>query len=403
MIIDKIRIAILGIFALLAILSGLFIVQDAQAALQIKQVLRGQASFVIEEDTVVVSIGSTVDTSKSIILISQSAGTDGAADTNCAPGEAYFAGQFDDSSNIMISRGLAHELGSSATIEWQVIEFADGVTVTAGSTSLNDLSKVVTLSTNLDESKSLLIMAGKTTAKYFKLNNASGRPYCYRNDETWEATGEISNYGNETTPAQITFTRNDKLLDDTTPLSLILYYQIVEFDSDVNVQHDTVTIADASSSNYSTLGTTVDDTKSVLFFTTRAPASTSGAGEEEDYRVSGDITDSGTRATFTRAGTSGVTNIAWYILTFTDETTVKKGSLSGTTAALTSSPAWSPAIDTTRAFSVSSCSGASGAGITGLDDTNYRNTITATNITVTREGGSSRSSTVPYFVVEMPI
>ncbi|MCK5160173.1 MAG: hypothetical protein KAQ99_01240, partial [Candidatus Aureabacteria bacterium] len=403
MINDKIRIKILSIFALSAILVSLFIVQDAQAALQVKQVLRGAASFAVEEDTQVISIGATVDTSKSIIIISPSAGTASAADTNCAPGEAYFGAQFDDSSNIMITRGVAHMSGSTATVGWQVIEFADGVTVTEGTTSLNELTKLVTLSTNLTESKSLVILTGKTVSKFFNLGNAAGRAYCFRNDETWEITSEITDYGNETTPASVTFTRNDKLLDNSAAISVTVYYQIVEFNSDVNVQHDTVTIADASSSNYSTLGTTVDDTKSVLFFTTRAPASTSGLGVEQDYRVSGDITDSGTRATFTRVGTSGAVNIAWYVLTFSDATTVKKGSLSGTTAALTSSPAWSPAVDTTRAFSVISSSGASGAGTTGLDDTNYRHNITTTNITATREGGSSISSTVPYFVVEMPI
>ncbi|MEA3437058.1 MAG: hypothetical protein U9R43_11375, partial [Thermodesulfobacteriota bacterium] len=348
MINDKIRIKILSIFALLGILISLFIVQEAQAALQVKQVLRGQASFAVEEDTKVASIGATVDTSKSIVIISQSAGTTSAADTNCAPGEAYFAAQFDDSSNIMITRGVAHMSGSTATVGWQVIEFADGVTVTEGTTSVNNLSKVVTLSTSLTESKSLLIVTGKTISKFFNLGNAAGRSYCFTNDETWEITGEITDYGNETTPASVTFTRNDKLLDDAAAISVTVYYQIVQFDSDVNIQHGTVTIADASSSNYSTLGTTVDDTKSVLFFTTRAPASTSGAGVEEDYRVSGNITDSGTRATFTRTGNSGAVNIAWYTLTFSDATTVKKGSLSGTTAALTSSPNWSPAIDTTR-------------------------------------------------------
>ncbi|MBI3602455.1 MAG: hypothetical protein HY209_06135, partial [Candidatus Omnitrophica bacterium] len=389
---------------------------QAQATVQINQVLRGSYTFtggssgVGGEASTVVAIGATVNTAKSIILLSTSASYN-------APGESLFSAYFDDSSHIIIQRGLASENNTGTpTVNWQVVEFANGVTVTAGSTSLGTTitSKVVTLPSSLTDGKAMVILNGGTLTGmfenyYYSLGNQSGRTLAAGNDEVWTPTADITTYGDANNAAQITIQRNDKDSDSSSKsvnVGLTVYYQVISFDADVSIQHGTSSITNTASSVTATV-TSVDTTKSMLFFTYRAPANASGAGlgVESDYALSGAITNS-TTLTFTRAttgstGSSAPLNIAWFLLTFTDATSILSGSLSsGTNASISTGTL---TLDTVHNFSLISASGASGDSATGFGDILWRQTFSSTVLTANRDGGGTTATTIPYFIAQPPL
>ncbi|MFH0985985.1 MAG: hypothetical protein V1882_10730, partial [Candidatus Omnitrophota bacterium] len=146
----RVRLAALGLGIVLAFLAA---IPDAEAV-QIKRVIQGSEAFLADDVsnsvTLGLGVGDYVDTSKAFIYITSSvAGT--TADQNM-----FFYAYFEDGQNINITRATGTVV---ATVTWYVVEFVDGVSVQRGLTSLakGDLTKDCIL-TAVDQTKSFPII-----------------------------------------------------------------------------------------------------------------------------------------------------------------------------------------------------------------------------------------------------
>ena len=347
---------------------------DAQAY-QIKRVLRGSVSFGADDAVVLADLtsqlgGVLIDTNKAFITISTNINAN-------YPSDHLFSVKFDDAQTLLIQRGIAV---TAATVNYEVVEFVDGVTVTHGSTAMSDTTytKVVTLPVTVDLSRSFPVISRKFGLRL------SGGPQS-NSDENTIVTAEL------TATNQMTLKRDDT----ASKWMLEVFYQIVAFDDDINVQHNTLQIAGGSLSNTATLNPAVDVTKSALFFTTRAGSST--AGDERDYAVRGELTDAQT-LTFTRVDSSDTADIAWYLIEFKDGSLVQKSSASTSTTTATGS--LTDSVDTTRAFNFFSVSGGSSA--TSVDEIFVASYLTGVSRIDFARGGTGSTINIPWFVAELP-
>ncbi|MEK7308207.1 MAG: hypothetical protein AAB089_03965, partial [Nitrospirota bacterium] len=384
---------------LISVVNQVTEIKEAQAAVSgttsIKTVYRGTASFAVEEGARVVSIGGTVDISKSIILISTRA-------TYNSPGESLFAADFEDASNISIQRGLASDTtGTEATVAWQVIEFNDGVNVIRGQTTFpagtseTYQEKVITLpvsSTSI--TKTFPIITGRNETAFINLGTANGRAMAAQNDECWDVTVVLGGANNNV----LTLRREDNYADQSSKIKyvpLTVFYQVIEFATDVVVQSSTTTITAGNASATAAI-TSVNTSKALLFFSSRASLDLGGI--EAYYMTSGRFS-AANQLTFERGGTTGSVVVAWYVVEFTDGTAVLSGNPTGITGASSTTAA---ACTANRSFGLASVSmTATGTDINALDDASFTHVIDGTNIVSTRvaTGASVRA---PYLVCQFP-
>ncbi len=373
--------------------------QSTTGGLQINKVYRGTKAFATTVGEEVCSIGGTVDTNKCLMLVS--------ADTAYeAPGESYFIPTFDDSSNLLITRGLAHDDNTSTeNVEWQVIEFAAGVTIYTGTTAISksSTSKTVTLpTTNLTASRTLLIVNGRNVAKYYALGNQSKRTLVLSSDEAWEVRGRFADAAAYTS-GTITFDRGTNTDNAAGQVAVTVSYQVIVFDDEVNVQYGTAQITAANTDSGNVTITSVDLTKSVLFFTSKA-APPSTRGYENNYGTRGAITGATTLVFYrSTAVASSVIDIAYYVLEFTNSASVRSGTATTTTTSATGTlTSGGVNVDTARTFSIASAS-STDATASGLTDLLFRQTVTnSSTLTMTRQGTTTTNSTVPWFAAQLP-
>ncbi|MBI2495734.1 MAG: hypothetical protein HYW10_04120, partial [Candidatus Omnitrophica bacterium] len=376
--------------------------QQAEAA-QVKRVLRGTVAFTTTDIACLepigvgtcnsTSAGTAVDTGKSIILASNSSATD-------QPNAALIQVAWDDSSHLLMQRG--DDGSSAASVEYMVVEFTSGVTVQSGTTVLSGATttKTVTLPNAYTVGRAFPLVSIYTTTKTMTAAE----------HKIW-VTATLQN-GN-----QIKFDRNDS------GATVSMFYQIVSFDADVEVNSGSVSVdgaTGAGETNDTGTVVTVDNvtagtdskainTRSMLFFT-RAPKTTA-AGIESRYEVTGEVgagtnTDT-TKLTFTRITNSGAVDVVWYLVEFKDNTFIDRinsqTSWTGTTGTHTIG---SGGAESRRAFTVGSVAGGGTAAAGSyLDETLVRHQLNATSgtasaVNINRVGNSSVN--VRGFVTEFP-
>jgi hypothetical protein len=198
--------------------AGIFFAAQSAEAYQIKRVIRGQVNMgsteIVSTDLEAAGLlGSPVtyiDTTKAFVLITQSTASDRRVQKDA------FA-VLDDEKTLTIVR-----YGTVTTIvEYMIVEFVSGVTVTSGLTVFPDgtatvaRQKTITLPQSVDLTKTFALVSWKA---YTGSNVGTDENYQYN----------------------VTFTDVNKLFirrtDSTSSYFSDVYYQVIEFDEDVFVQ-----------------------------------------------------------------------------------------------------------------------------------------------------------------------
>ncbi|MFA6384701.1 MAG: hypothetical protein WCY10_04955, partial [Candidatus Omnitrophota bacterium] len=300
------RFILSGFFLVLGFLSGIFFSPPDASAVQIKRMQQGDSYFDTDDMTVSVPIKDVVQ-SKAFILLYVN--TDTVSGTLC---NSLFSATFEADNSLIISRD--YYVGA-ASVRYYIVEFEDGVFIQRGSSSLPYgpeanpacTTKNVSLPVSVDVSKSVAIV----NTRWYMARNDS--------DEGSLVTASLIDDG-DTLQLQ-----RDTSGDTNTNRILNITWQVIEFQTDAEVQTDTVQMAVDSP-------TAVDDPaisvpwsqvgSCLLFFSTRGNSAINGI--EGRYAIRGNLIQNGSnvRVQFTRGlSDAGLNNIRWYLVRFTDPST----------------------------------------------------------------------------------
>ena len=278
---------------MLLLLSGMLHVHQAQAAV-LKSVQSGTATIANGSSSTTGTITS-VDTTKSFLVFGASLASNVTAD----PLYGQVTGQITNATTLTFAR---NSTTGDITIKWYVAEFTSGVTVQRGNTSMQGVATANVSLTTVNTAKSFPIVSFRTAGATYGTNDFVG--------------------------AQVTSSTNLQLsLDSAGDTNSQVEWQVVEY-TDAAVQTGAVSFATGDSSKTATI-TSVNTSKSWLIYSYTSPSgTTTDIGQK---LVRGVITNS-TTLTFDRDNTGQTISLTWYLVEFTDGTTVQQGSQAFTSA-----------------------------------------------------------------------
>jgi hypothetical protein len=331
----------------------------------------------VQTGTFTISGGSTtatitaVDTTKAFLVFGVSEDT--------ATGNGYdgqITGQITNSTTLTFSRVGNYNPGP--TVKWYVAEFTSGVSVQRGNVNLAGATTGNATLTAVDTTKSFPIVSFRT---------AGNTP--------WNS--------NDFLKAKITTTTNLELaLQANGDGTAVAEWQVVEY-SCAAVTSGDISFAAGDSSKTATVSIS-DLSKAWPIYTyNSASGTTTNIGQK---LVRGQITNA-TTLTFDRNNTGQTMNLTWYLVQFTDATTVQYGSAAFTPAATTQVDVTITSVDTTKSLaaggyfmrggrSPDATQGEGGVSWFTLDLTS------STNLRITR-GQTSATADVGWFVVQFAI
>ena len=312
---------------------------------------------------------TAVDTSKAFLVF-------GVSENTSNPQDGQISGQITNSTTVTFQR-----VGTSGavTVKWYVAEFTSGVSVQRGtSPALTGTSADITIS-SVDLTKSFPLVSFRITGTTFG--------------------------GNDFVKAKLTSATNLNLaMQANGDATAFVEWQVVQY-ACASVQSGDVTFANTETSKTATV-TSVDTAKSWLLSTHNHPDGT--ATDIAQKLVRGQVTNA-TTLTFDRDSTSGSgqsLNLTWYLVTFTDGTTVQKGTQAFTTAE-TQKDVTITSVDTGRSLAAGGYMGRGGKSNYTLDDNPGVGWFTldltsGTNLRITRGLTGSATADVGWFVVQFP-
>ncbi|MHC4498061.1 MAG: LamG-like jellyroll fold domain-containing protein [Planctomycetota bacterium] len=274
---------------------------SARAAV-LKSVQYGTVTLPADQSSVTDALSPSVVMPKSFLVFSIS--EDGNSDR---PDEGQVSGQITATDTVTFERNAS--TGAPAiTIKWYVAEFISGVSVQRGNLQMPDTGvpslTTVALSPGVDATKSFPIIS----------HHISGSAYD----------------GNDFVRAKIINNGADlELWAHFGATPMIVQWQVVQY-TDADVQTGDITFLDTDSSKTADLSADpIDPDKSWLIYTFKQDAAGVTIGEK---LIRGVITD-GSTLTFDRdlTGASDV-ELTWYLVEFTDATTVQHNTEDFTTA-----------------------------------------------------------------------
>jgi hypothetical protein len=228
------------------------------------------------------------------------------------PSIALVGGEITNSTTLTFTRDAGN---NPVTIKWEVFEFTSGVTVQHGSTgNVGNPTNVAITSVN--------------TAKTFVIATSRNDGAAFGNDDSFTA--------NLTSATQL------QLSAPGSGVTMV-YWQVVQYD-DSNVQKVTGTITAPATSATSVI-TAVNLAKTMVI---------------SNHTISADIAArdlpltelaSTTSVSYTRTGTTGTMNFVTYVVTFTDQTTVTRGSATFSAGATTQNVAVTASLTGSTVFS----------------------------------------------------
>ena len=351
--------------AAFALLIPSFPIQNAQAAV-LASLQSGTATIANGSASTTATITS-VDITKSFVVCSTSLGSD----VTSSPNYVWVSCQLTNATTVTFAR--VSTVGT-ITIQWYVAYFSSGVSVQRGSTTLTTATTNITLT-------------AVTLANSFPITS-------------FRDGGTVFN-GNDFYSAAITTTTNLQVVLSTAPsTNTVLEWQVVQY-TNSSVQSGTVSFATTDSSKTATV-TSVDTTKSWLICTYDSAAGVTGISQK---MVEGVLTNS-TTLTFTRLANGQTISLHYYLVTFTDGTTVQNGTTAfGTTD--TTLNATISSVDLTRTIAAPSSFQRGGQTSYAADDQPapgwFTTTLSsATNLQLTRGNPLSSTANVSWFVVQFP-
>jgi hypothetical protein len=278
----------------LALLVVLALPGESRAA-QLKGVQFGTVTIAGMATSATVTLPNAIDTTKAFLLF-------GISENTNTPTRGALSGQISSATTLAFAR--VNGGGVTLTVKWYVAEFTSGVNVRRGAA---DMSAVDTLNVNLGT----------------PVNLASSFPIV-----SWRAAENTFN-DQDFYRAKLTSTTN---LELSAPASFsaateMVEWQVVEY-TGANVRTGDVSFTNAQLSRTVVLAPAAIPANSLLLYT-YSIVNPSGDDAIGDRMVRGLITGGGSQLTFDRstvgAGTTTIT-LTWYLIEFSDGTTVQQGS-----------------------------------------------------------------------------
>ena len=222
----------------------------------------------------------------------------------------------DDPTHVVISRFASANQNCVLYVDFAIVEFTSGVSVTSGMTTLSETAhtKVISLaSPGFNLSRTFALVTDRAWKK--DVNNDERNIFSIQFDSA----------------TQVRIRRGERAAKFNNDLA----YQFVQFDRDINIQSNTkeLTLASdtAAVANY-------DTSKAILLFSVKAgnntdPSVVNGdttdndgnlAGVESRYAVRGELPGA-TQVSFTRVDGTNTVFIPWYLTEFKNNAYVKNG------------------------------------------------------------------------------
>lgn len=258
----------------------------------IKQVIHGQVTLDDSQATQDVTLSSAIDLSKSYLLF-------GVESSDDAPSTDWVSGQVIDATTLRFSRAAVQAGDAPAIVRYHLLEFESGVVVQRGvQSSLVAGNNDVTLSSAVDLTRAIGVLSASN------LGNATD--------------------GDDFIQLSLPLTDTLRLNVNTAPAVIEIPWQVIEF-TDSAVQTGTVNFSTSDSVQTVTLTTTVDAAKSWLSL---SYASDAGTGADIGQKlVRGELSTDGTTLTFTRENTGQALELIYFLVEFTDNTNVQRGTV----------------------------------------------------------------------------
>ena len=332
----------------------------------IKSVQSGISTIANTATSTTATLSPSVDLTKSFLMFSIQV-------NNTRPDDTQISGEITNSTTLTFARIAT---AGAITIRWYVAEFSSGVTVQRG-------SEAITGSPPID-----VTISAVTLSKSFPIISMAQGGSTYNADDFMKA--------------KITTTTNLELTMVTFDPSFTgpAKWQVVEF-TDASVQTGDLSFLTTDLSKTAALSPAVDTSKSLLLFTYTATA----GGRVDNHAFRGVVTSS-TLLTFDRDDTGTASDVTWYLIEFTDATTVQQASESFTTVELVRNVTLSPSVNTGRSIASAGMMYYRGGKTPYAVDRNpgvamvTLELTTSTNLQLTRALTGSATTDIGWFVVE---
>ncbi|MEM7181164.1 MAG: hypothetical protein AAF518_09640 [Spirochaetota bacterium] len=277
-----------------------------------------------------------------------------------------------DGSQVEIKTGG----GTSARVNYYVVEFDSGTIVQRGASSFasGDTSQTVTLDSTIDTSRTMVIAYTRTTDSSHSV------------DERRFIKAVVTN------STTLTLSRSES--GSTAEVE----YQVIMMSSS-SVQSGEVTLANGSTSVTDTIST-VDLNTSFLVFNYTGAGSINGI--EHNLYTRGSLAST-TSVEFTRTGTNGDIPISYFVVTLTSGIqSIQRGSTAIASTAVNTNQAIS-SVDLTRSLVIlSNDTEVDGSDASAQDSSTYwvDTSSTGTQLTFSRNNHENRTATINWEVVE---
>ncbi|HRK54245.1 MAG TPA: T9SS type A sorting domain-containing protein [Cyclobacteriaceae bacterium] len=209
---------------------------------------------------------------------------------NASPSNALVGGEIASTTTLNFERDGS---AGTATIKWQVFEFASGVTVQHGSST--NVGNTAVGITAVDLTKSFVIATGRNDGSQFG------------SDDSFSAN--------------LTTTTNLQLVCPGNTYTEV-FWQVVQYD-DVIVKKITGSIAGGSTSGTSTITPAVTNLAKTMVISNHTISGNVNAADLPRTELT-----NATTVTYTRTGNVATMNFVTYVVEFTDPTTVTRGTQS---------------------------------------------------------------------------
>jgi hypothetical protein len=293
-------------------------------------------------------------------------------------------GRIATSTTLEFERVTDEATPTTVNIRWYVVEFACGVNVQHGSTTLSAATTNVPITpvAALDQA---FVTWSKTPA-----------------------AADASTDQNDALVAELTTTSNLQLRANTVPSGHVVWWQVIEFTNpaDIDVQTGTTTMLGTATSRTVTLPTAVDPAKTFVLVSFQ----TSGTGADIGARMLRAQLTNSTTLTIDRSvsGTpDDITEIFWQTVEL-EGASVQRGTMNFPSADGSQSVTLSPSVDTTRAIvfaSVNLAGGLSGGRTPYVTDdivgvASFSPGFASTTQITIQRNNTAASADVGWFVVQ---
>lgn len=265
----------------------------------LRHVLNGTVTLPADTGSVDVTLSTSLnDINKAFLVFNMTPSTD-------TPNTGLVAGFIVSTTTIRFIRSSGATTAPALTVEWYVAEFTSGVIVEHGNAVLINGTtppQAINLSRTFDTSKSFIIVTGRNSGS------------TYGDDEFYRL--ELINGG-----TQLGLWTYYPTLSS----SSFMYYQVIEFDG-ASVQSGNVTLASGDSSATATV------TNATTGWLIMSVASETGTSTNMAQKMPRGYASSSTQLTFDRKSTGTAMGISYFLVHFSDGTSIQRDVMSFTTS-----------------------------------------------------------------------